>query len=145
MVYHYRIGKSICSSSVAKMKVKQCNIVCTLLCLTFLYTVKWWYIIIELGIQFAPQHWLSKLKVKQCNTFHCLTFINCHKIEIDYFRKSSYSHVSPTPVEVNDDATVTSNNGNNPNSINATEQAATNISSSSQTRRNSQVNMRLLN
>ena len=81
----------------------------------------------------------------QCNTFHCLTFINCHKIEIDYFRKSSYSHVSPTPVEVNDDATVTSNNGNNPNSINATEQAATNISSSSQTRRNSQVNMRLLN
>ena len=55
------------------------------------------------------------------------------------FRKSSYTHVSPTPVDVNDDTTVTSNNGNNSDSIHTTEQAVSS-STPSPARRNNQVN-----
>jgi len=53
-------------------------------------------------------------------------------------RKSSYTHVSPTPVDVNDDTTVTSNNGNNSDSIHTTEQAVSS-STPSPARRNNQV------
>merc|ERR1719449_527465 len=53
-------------------------------------------------------------------------------------RKSSYTHVSPTPVDVNDDTTVTSNNGNNSDSIHTTEQEVSS-STPSPARRNNQV------